>query len=836
MPIPAGTRIGSYAIERLLGAGGMGEVYLAHDDRLGREVALKILPSDVAAGHDRRARFEREARMAAALKHAHICTIYEVGEASGQLFIAMEYVEGTTLRDRVRVDSFSLTEALDIAIQIADALDEARQKKVVHRDLKSANILLTPRGEVKILDFGLAKRVEEARPPEATTEAGVTDAGIVIGTAAYMSPEQALGQPVDHRSDLFSFGVVLYELLTGRLPFTGKTSMELFSAILHSAPPPIPRFNDQVPDPLVRVVGKLLEKDREQRYQSARDVLNDLRKVRDEGGAASRVAVPVRSHWRRVRLSIAVGLLVVSIGVSGLWWLWQHGRGDAAPTTLVVMPAQVHGAPLAPYLTDAFAQTTSSDLAQVIGLDVKPPPTSMELERLQGDVKRAVGAYDVQYYVQPIVYADAGQLKVTVQIVDRAADRLMPGSLEYEGTQDTYLTLIHHAAEGVRAAIRPSATPVTAPAGQTRRSDAELALQEGRHFSNRYNYQHEPPDFDLAKASFERALTLDPRLAEAAAHLAQLYVFRSEMTGNIREVVDQVESYAHQATTIDPLNGIAWAVTARAADFRESLKPQYDWRAVYPRSLRLSLKAATLAPNDALVATTAGFWADSFIFKLAAVRESERLDPLYPYATAGVGYELVALNRSAEAHQHLTAVLDRDPSAALALRAERIEVLADLGRIDEAQAVLQELRRDIQMGKWPKDVSAVPELEVLAARHDPGFDAAFKAYVGSVPGTLEPLLAVLARYGKTEAAMQYLEKTADPGYANFDFLAADPRIDALRSDPRFAKHLTRSRMMFVELVAVLDQIKADGQFPKHFDEPLRQMHALLDSHPATPSR
>jgi serine/threonine protein kinase len=260
----------------------MGEVYLAEDRRLRRRVALKVLPPALVSSPERRARFEREAQAAAAISHPNMCTVFDVGEENGQPFIAMEYCEGLTLAARLRERPLTIPEVLDIGLQIADGLDEAHRRHILHRDLKSANILVTPRGQVKILDFGLAKELPASGDETAATMVMATDAGVVVGTVAYMSPEQALGRPLDARSDLFSFGIILYEMLTGKLPFGGGTSTEQIDAILHREPQPIPRYNESAPDPLVRLVRRMLEKDPEHRTQSSREVWNCLREIREE--------------------------------------------------------------------------------------------------------------------------------------------------------------------------------------------------------------------------------------------------------------------------------------------------------------------------------------------------------------------------------------------------------------------------------------------------------------------------------------------------------------------------------------------------------------------------
>src|SRR5262245_16144607 len=276
-----GQSLGSYQILSRLGAGGMGEVYCARDNRLDRTVALKILPAEVAADAERMRRFVREAKAASALNHPHVATIYEIGEAEGVNFIAMEYVEGQTLAARISGRPLKVSEIVDIGSQIADALDEAHGKGITHRDIKPANVMITPRGQVKVLDFGLAKMTRALQPisNDISTQAK-TEPGMVMGTVPYMSPEQALGREVDHRSDLFSLGVALYEMATGRLPFAGANSSETLDRILHAQPEAMARFNYDAPAELERIVLKCLEKDREQRYQSARELLVDLKNLK----------------------------------------------------------------------------------------------------------------------------------------------------------------------------------------------------------------------------------------------------------------------------------------------------------------------------------------------------------------------------------------------------------------------------------------------------------------------------------------------------------------------------------------------------------------------------
>ncbi|HEY7161932.1 MAG TPA: protein kinase, partial [Acidobacteriota bacterium] len=324
MSLIPGRNFGHYEILRLLGRGGMGEVYLARDKSLKRFVAIKIISPALMESPEQVRRFRKEASFAAALNHPNISTIHETGEIDGLTYICMEYVEGDTLRHYVSSREVSIQEVLDIAIQIADALDEAHKKNVIHRDIKTSNVLLTPRKFVKILDFGLAKQLPRFKGDhlsDTSTDSLLTGPGNPIrGTTAYMSPEVILGKQVDNRSDIFSFGVVLYEMLTGRLPFTGNSTAEMMDEILHKDATSVTRYNDKVPDALLHILKKMLEKDPENRYQSVHEVWIDLRRLRDEsfrtGTLPSTQVDQVRSTQKRkwiLPVVIALAVLIPAI-------------------------------------------------------------------------------------------------------------------------------------------------------------------------------------------------------------------------------------------------------------------------------------------------------------------------------------------------------------------------------------------------------------------------------------------------------------------------------------------------------------------------------------------
>src|SRR6266545_813994 len=286
MTLASGTKLGRYEIRSQLGAGGMGEVYLARDTKLERTLALKVLPAEVAADGNRMSRFVQEAKAASALNHPNILTIYEIDQVDCFHFIAAEFIDGETLRQRMKSTQLNLSDALDAAAQIAGALAAAHAAGIIHRDIKPENIMLRRDAVVKILDFGLAKLSERPRPDSVDTEAPTTfktNPGTVLGTAVYMSPEQARGLEVDARTDIFSLGVVLYEMVAGRLPFEGSISSEVISSILsEKEPQPLARYSSEVPDELERIVSKALRKNRDERYQTIRDMLLDLNSLKQE--------------------------------------------------------------------------------------------------------------------------------------------------------------------------------------------------------------------------------------------------------------------------------------------------------------------------------------------------------------------------------------------------------------------------------------------------------------------------------------------------------------------------------------------------------------------------
>ncbi|HYE66825.1 MAG TPA: serine/threonine-protein kinase, partial [Pyrinomonadaceae bacterium] len=395
-----GSRLGRYRVLLKLGAGGMGEVYLAEDTSLGRKVALKLLPLQLTADQNRLQRFKQEARSASALNHPNILTIHEIGEANGRRFIATEFIEGETLRQRIAESRMKLTDALDIAIQAASALAAAHEAGIMHRDVKPENIMVRQDGYAKVLDFGLAKLSEKRIIDSEASTLVQTNEGLVMGTAQYMSPEQARGSKVDARTDIWSLGVVLYEMVAGRAPFAGATATDVILSIIEHEPAPLARYMGEVPAELQRIITKALAKDREKRYQTVKDLLIDLKNLRDElefeaklersvppdfrseaGAQSGQAAVvaptePVARSTRSAEYLIsgikqhkrgaALALAALAVAVAAATYFYSLRGGGATINSMAVLPfVNASADPDTEYLSDGITESLINSLSQL---------------------------------------------------------------------------------------------------------------------------------------------------------------------------------------------------------------------------------------------------------------------------------------------------------------------------------------------------------------------------------------------------------------------------------------------------------------------------------------
>ena len=553
-----GQTVSHYRITEKLGRGGMGVVYKAEDTRLRRSVAIKFLSDDLSRDRNAVERFQREARAASGLNHPHICAVYDIGEHAGQHFIVMELLEGAPLDQTIGGKSLANDRLVDLALQIADALETAHAKGIVHRDIKPGNIFITDRGQAKLLDFGLAKG-QSAEPAAAgeTTLEHLTSAGEVLGTIAYMSPEQVRGEPLDSRTDLFSLGAVLYEMATGRHAFAGNTSGTLQEAILNRTPVASGRVNPDIHPRFEEIINKALEKDRGLRYQSAADLRADLQRVKrdiDSGnlrGAATTVRTTGDGRWRPGRLGIAAIGVVIAVIAAAAWSGLFRARGSAIESIAVLPFENESGDPNTEYLSDGITESLINNLSQLPSLRVSARSAVFRYKGSAPDPQRVGQDLRVRAVLSGRLLQRGDTLVVRTELMDVANGSQLWGQ-EYNRKLTDVIALQDDLSNEISERLRLRLTTEEKQKLTKRYTEDPEAYQlylKGRY----YWYKRNPDDIIKAKEQLLQAIDRDPSYALAYTGLADVYSQASFL--NVMRPVDampKAKASAQRALEIDP--------------------------------------------------------------------------------------------------------------------------------------------------------------------------------------------------------------------------------------------------------------------------------------------
>jgi eukaryotic-like serine/threonine-protein kinase len=624
-----GQTIDHYKISEPIGTGGMGEVYLAIDIVARRKAALKLLPLRFTGDAERLKRFQQEAHAVVALNHPNILTVYEIGEDHSIHYIASELIEGETLRQRLTRGRMELNEAVDVAIQVASALAAAHQAGIVHRDIKPENIMLRPDGYVKVLDFGIAKLAESAFAETTADGAesvtlGKTNLGSILGTVRYMSPEQACGEHVDKSTDIWSLGVVLYEMVTGHVPFTGDTSREVMSSILEKEPPPLTSYNKQTPAELQQIVSKTLRKDRDERYHSARELLealNDLRhKLEVETELKRSTAAPPWLRWIRSPTAVVLLLFVAALALA-LPFYWSRNLTTSSPPekSIAVLPfLDLSETKDQEYFCDGMSEEIIDALAKVEGLRVVARASSFSFKGKGTDVNEIGKKLNVEDVLEGSLRREGNRVRVTAELINARS-----GFHLWTETYDRELTGVFALQDEITRAVVDALKiklAVSLPAREQRNTEVYDLYLQGLYFSNKSSEE----DLRRALNFFQGAVQKNPTFSRAWTGIAKVWYFLADVYVRPLEAYPLSREAALKAIALD-------ARDAEAHCYLSEAKRVLDWDlAGADNELKRALQ---LDPNSAPAHLFSGLhplFRGELNDGLQLILEAEKLDPVSP--------------------------------------------------------------------------------------------------------------------------------------------------------------------------------------------------------------
>ncbi len=759
MTLASGTRLGPYILVSRIGAGGMGEVYLAEDPRLGRNLAIKLLPS-LNQDPERLQRFVREAKAASALNHPNILTVYEVGHTEDSYYLATEFIGGITLRERMGGVAMPVREVADIAVQVSLGLAAAHAAGIIHRDIKPENILIRPDGLAKIVDFGLAKVAVVSTPAGHQDTGNTTDMdtspGMILGTVAYMSPEQVRGQEVDARSDIFSLGALLYEMLTGKPSFSGATSSDLIASILTAEPRPLRQESPDVPPKLESIVRRMMHKDSEERYQDIREVLADLT-------AARRELELERERLQTPRRSL------------------KQGPAGAIKSIAVLPFLNVNGDPEAEYLSDGLTESLINNLSRLPHLKVISHSVISHYKGKAPEVQQVGRVLKVQALLTGRVAHQGGQISVSTELVSVRDVRQLWGS-RYDRRLSEALSLQQEITVSVSEKLGQPVTRDDKKRLQqvsTENKEAYHLYLKGRHWLGKRTRDAQKKALDY----FTRAIELDPGYALAYDGLAQCYLL-TFLPLAPRDRMPRAKAAALKALEFDETNAEARTSLART-------RWQYDWDwAGAEREFKLALE---MNPGYA----TAHEWYSLFLVAagraeeaIAESKHAQESDPLSLAIHTNAGWVLYFAGRYDDAVAQIRKALEMDDSFPQAHRQLGRSYLQK-GMVAEAVA---ELEKALQLsGGEPHDVAGVGHAYAVAGRRAEALEKleelqkqSQRHYVLAYYGA-----EISAGLGDAEQTLKWLNRACDQREGLLLYLKVYPIFDPLRSDFRFRELLQR---------------------------------------------